>query len=589
MKSFKLGSKGQVPWRGLGQRPMKKSLLQGGFFDTKNFLGFLKPNLHLPHYMGERQLSEMKHEMKNKMIAEYANDYVGKIYYFCLKKTSDSYEAEDLASDITLCILRELEKGTIPMHFSAWVWQIARNRYSAWADGKHKKTEAVSGTDIGEMELPDEGFENSLVHSEELALLRRELAFISSEYRDIVSMFYIEDRKTKDIAKMLGLPEGTVKTRLVRARNILKEGMNMAREFGVKSYRPENISFVGSGNNPDKPHEATERLIPKNILLEASDNPSTIEELSVELGIAVPYMEEEVRLLEELTLLKKLENGKYVTNIYIISAQTQLDAYYAARKNSAERTRLLDEMVCDTIPAVRKLGIVPENMDDAELKWLLMLKAVDFCICAVKSDAIRPIPPRENGDTWSFSGYVFATLPEHSFVGQNGNGDLENCMFWSYEIRDFGMWNRIGKMPYEAISFFGDFVKGKRNVSTLTEAEKALWQEIDGKFAHADENGSIISDIPVMSNAARDAMYALWCDHPHYEKLCEAMQDAFEEILAAYRKNSSAMWEDILGAQAKAHLYHIRWITLRDAVKAGMLTVPKDPKTSRAAMYMTID
>ena len=401
-----------------------------------------------------------------------------------------------------------------------------------------------------------------------------------------MAMFYIEDRKTKDIAKTLGLPEGTVKTRLVRARNILKEGMNMAREFGVKSYRPENVSFIGSGNHPDKPHEATSRLIPKNILLEASDNPSTIEELAIELGIAVPYMEEEVGLLEEITLLKKLENGKYVTNIYIVNAETRLAAYYAVRKNSAERTRLLDEMVSDTLPAIRALGIAPKSMSDADLKWFLFLQAVDVCLSDVKSDAIRPAPPRENGDTWGFTGYESASLPEHSFVGKDGNGYVDEYMFWSYDIHDFNMRERIGDMPYESIRLFCDLVEDGRRIETLTEAEKTLWRAVDGKFAHADGAGNVLADIPVMNGAKKKAMYALWREHSQYEKLKALFCGAFEEILAIYRKNSSAMWQDTVGAKAKQHLFDIRWITLRDAVEAGMLFVPADVKTSRVAMYV---
>jgi len=39
-----------------------------------------------------------------------------------------------LASDISLNIIAELKKGTIPENFPAWIWKIARNRYSSWAD-----------------------------------------------------------------------------------------------------------------------------------------------------------------------------------------------------------------------------------------------------------------------------------------------------------------------------------------------------------------------------------------------------------------------------------------------------------------------
>lgn len=55
------------------------------------------------------------------LIRRYASDYMETVFYFCLKKTGDRTQAEDLASDITLAILTQLERGATPTHFSAWV------------------------------------------------------------------------------------------------------------------------------------------------------------------------------------------------------------------------------------------------------------------------------------------------------------------------------------------------------------------------------------------------------------------------------------------------------------------------------------
>ena len=122
------------------------------------------------------------------------------------------------------------------------MWQIARNRYSKWAAGKSKKLKRTESTDVDGFDLEDDySFEETLENKELLTLVKRELAFISSDYRNILVAFYIEDRKVRDIASSLNLPEGTVKTKLHRARNILKEGIDMAREFGRRSYKPENV------------------------------------------------------------------------------------------------------------------------------------------------------------------------------------------------------------------------------------------------------------------------------------------------------------------------------------------------------------
>ena len=277
-----------------------------------------------------------EYPIAEKLISEFTGNYMEKVFYFCLRKTGNVHEAEDLAQDITLNIVYMLRKGHIPDSFSAWVWKIARNRYCLWAKKKHIKLGSLVYNDVFDIELADEDVsaEDKMILKEDISYLRRELAFISSEYRDIVVAYYIEDRKLKDIASSLNLPEGTVKSKLFYARKKLKEGMNMAREFGKRSYKPEEVYFAASGRqSKGLPWAAVERKIPKNILLEASNNPSTLEQLSVELGIALPYVEEEVELLCKAALLKK-DGDKYLTNFFIQSKECQMDICLAKKTHS---------------------------------------------------------------------------------------------------------------------------------------------------------------------------------------------------------------------------------------------------------------
>ena len=158
-------------------------------------------------------------EMRDRLINEFAENYMEKLFYFCLKKTGIHIEAEDLTQDIALQIITALNKGTIPTSFSAWVWQIAHNRYSVWAKEKHNRNESVTGSDIGDYEIEDES-ENILdemIHTEQMALLRRELAFIKSDYRNIVVAYYIENKNVRKIAESRSLSTKTVKSRLLRA------------------------------------------------------------------------------------------------------------------------------------------------------------------------------------------------------------------------------------------------------------------------------------------------------------------------------------------------------------------------------------
>jgi len=126
-------------------------------------------------------------EMRDCLIKEFVENYMEKLFYFCLKKTGNNVEAEDLTQDIALQIGIAFNKGTIPENFSAWVWQIARNRYSVWAKDKHNRNESVTGSDIGDYEIEDKGGDilDEMIYTEQMALLRRELAFINRDYRNI--------------------------------------------------------------------------------------------------------------------------------------------------------------------------------------------------------------------------------------------------------------------------------------------------------------------------------------------------------------------------------------------------------------------
>ncbi len=101
-------------------------------------------------------------------------------------------------------------------------------------------------------------------------------------------IFYFMLRKTSDRAEAEDL-----------TRKHLKERMTMARTYGKRSFAPEEIKFSQNWN-PASGQDGmryVEHILPQNILLEAYDNPSTAEELSLALGVAMPYMENELNFL----------------------------------------------------------------------------------------------------------------------------------------------------------------------------------------------------------------------------------------------------------------------------------------------------
>ncbi len=522
-------------------------------------------------------------------INTYTEQYMEKIFYFCLKRTGNLSDAEDLTSDISLNVIQQLRNEISIQNFSAYIWKIARNRYSVWVDNKHKKSGLFLNSDISDFELSAENnIENEYVKSEELSLLRRELAFISTEYRNILVAFYIENCSINQIATKLGLTNEAVKMRLFRVRNILKEGMSMAREFGKKSYNPEDIEFLASGNQPTGlPWKAVERKIPKNILIQADNNPSTIEELSMELGISAPYMEEEVELLEKATLLKRIGN-KYVTNFFIESKECQIEVYNVLKKLSKEKSDLINKITNEILDDIKAYNIVRNGMSDNDIKWWLYIHIADFLIVeAVDDPQIHSPEVRENGENWGFVGYEKIELPEKLAVGHNGNGNGA-IMFWSYKINDYGMCNRVGEMTYPQTILLADIIANNRNIKSLTKSEKDIWDKINGRFAHNDENGYVIPDILVFENKVMQKIDKIIKNHNLFNKALIISKTQFENIITILSNNSSKILEKQLTYCAAMEMCKTRMLVIHDLVESGILIVPENPNQSTVAMGIEI-
>ena len=519
----------------------------------------------------------------DELIREYCRSYMEKVFYFCLKKTGNPAEADDLCSDISLQVIAGLKKGTLPESFPAWVWQIARNRYRLWAIKKHRAAELYDN-EAETNDIPDDtrGVEDGLILAEDMNLLRSELAFIKSDYRNILVAYYIEDRGVKDIARSLGLPEGTVKTKLYRARKLLKEGINMAREFGPKSYKPEDVHFVANGNQPTGlPWKAVERSVQKNILLEAADNPSTAEELAIALGIAVPYMEEEVEILTKATLLKK-DGNKYVTNIPFVSKECQEKVYKLKTAIADEMADIVDKIAEDAIPQMREIGAVrSDKITDADIKWW----AVCYCTQLSENGWNYEHVPRENGETWEFYGFEQVDFYD-PFVSYNGNGfkGFNNfSVFVPHEYNIAESWGDFGSA--HAFGVVGEAIKNGRKYDELSDVEKSQLESAK-KIARVESDGSIVPNI-LCFDFTNHHPYAIFTEHPLFEKLKEIDRKLYAGILEILKsEQNSYVKNQIYGVAGTIN--HMRGLVVRKEVEAGRLIVPEDPwnNTCTSALWI---
>lgn len=145
--------------------------------------------------------------------------------------TGNREAAADAAQEAWIGIVRGIRGIRDPAKFGSWAIRIVQNKSRDWIRKETRCRAAVE-----RLENPDPVEESNPTAakfvdsvSPETALLRESMGQLSEEQRVIVRLFYVEDRPVGEIADILGLPVGTVKSRLFYARRRLRESFEAAR------------------------------------------------------------------------------------------------------------------------------------------------------------------------------------------------------------------------------------------------------------------------------------------------------------------------------------------------------------------------
>ncbi|MGH9561245.1 MAG: RNA polymerase sigma factor, partial [Terracidiphilus sp.] len=162
------------------------------------------------------------------------------LYNFYSKLTGDRTLSEDLVQEVFLRILRYRQSYQPGTPFRAWIYQIARN---ARVDHYRKTPRHISfEPEMAPPVLP----KDTAQQSEEAELLHRALMQMPEEKREILILSRFQELKYEEIAKLIGCELGTVKTRIHRAIQELRQNfkqlergmMNSDKNSGATNFSP---------------------------------------------------------------------------------------------------------------------------------------------------------------------------------------------------------------------------------------------------------------------------------------------------------------------------------------------------------------
>jgi RNA polymerase sigma factor (sigma-70 family) len=529
-------------------------------------------------------------------MAHVGRRHLEMLFYFSLKKTGNRLDAEELAQEIAFEAIVSLSRGHEPADFDRWLWGVARHRYAHWVEARRKgrlRLAPVGVSDqIDQRAHAGSSPEDAYITQEQLELLRRELALMSRAYREILVAYYIERKRIADIAHSLGLPEGTIKRKLHESRALLREGMEMARANGQRSYAPEQVSFAMSGNNfeASSPWPLIKRLAPKNILLEAYNNPSTIEDLSLALGIAAPYIEEEAELLTQGTLLKLLADGRYETDFVIISKEMRLDTFARMIEVSKAFCPAVLGLLDEAIDEIRSIGFHGCTLPADELYWLLLpLIADDIRDRVLRTKGMPGYTPRPGNAEWDIIGYETCELPFETFVGCNGTGK-DGIMFTAFKINMDDLWDRAGEMSQPDALLVADIIRRQRPSDSWTPLEREALTKLGDRGFLDYTDDSIMTTFPLFDQKAKKEYSQLsqLFARVFTGKVCEMIDALFDFYVQRIQRDVPARLSNQVKFVADMLLGEMRMTLLRYGRQEKRLKIPDDTSRSTIAMYMRI-
>ena len=440
-------------------------------------------------------------------------EYLDYLYRLSEKRYSDCPDVDALVQDALTALFMKIRKGETVEQPKGYLSAVLKNKYNAWLREKYKG-ESVEYTDGAATESDRDlaGREEAERKTAEYEAVRREIGRLIRIYREVTVRHYVHGQTVDQIAKELGIPRGTVLSRLSKARDQIKEGLENVEKYSKISYEPQTISvgIWGSSGLHDEPFSLVRSDIEANVLILAYENPVSIHGIADTMGMPSAYLEPIIDNLVNGELMGRTSGGLVYTRCFVqryeeafgdIPAQEKLAEKYASR---------VWEIVWRHLEPLTKRDDFAGMSDKQKATMLLFImnQMLNDVVQKCRPDSERTLkrpPERPDAGRW----LATLTAYEHGLKRDNPY-DGSGPVFVNYSANNDG---KNDCQMFDCQSLFGD----------------AHWAY--NRFKYKCSLGSILrfyaSFLPCDVKTDNNLLYELI---PEFEKLCILKRDPDGEI-----------------------------------------------------------
>lgn len=188
----------------------------------------------------DHELVTRAQQGSEKAYRELLGRYQRPVFSIIYRMIRDREQAEDLAQETFVRVFNNIDRYDPRYKFSSWIFKIATNLTIDWIRRKELDTvsidgsrnavtaeqiEATSITIASQDENPEELLEAKQLGEE----IEGAISKLRPEYKAAILLRHVEGREYQEIAEILSLPLGTVKTYIHRGRNELRDQLQHLR------------------------------------------------------------------------------------------------------------------------------------------------------------------------------------------------------------------------------------------------------------------------------------------------------------------------------------------------------------------------
>lgn len=193
------------------------------------------------------------------------------VHAFVWRKIGDFHHAEEITQDAFVQVYRNLATLKHPNQFAGWLYVIANRLCIRWNQKQKSRSQSLEVTSMAEIDVTSYNRYTSEQREREaterrLEIVNRLLKKLPESERTIMTLFYLGEMTAKEIGKFLGVSINTIKSRLRRARERLKEDESVIQDnlgsIQFPTHTTENIMRKISQLNPTGSSVSSKPLVP---------------------------------------------------------------------------------------------------------------------------------------------------------------------------------------------------------------------------------------------------------------------------------------------------------------------------------------